>query len=231
MFKRLARTALDELASRIAARLPRPAHFLDVYDAKVSGGFPIPWCSYAAIEYLSHLDFYEAAVLEYGSGNSSLWWLLRCARITSVESNDDWYRKLQRQVGTNPRFNYIKASGAEYVRREEINSSDIVVIDGDHRRDCAEWFIAKIEKGTARTQLLIFDDAEWFPLSISRLRSLGWIEVDFHGFKPLVDYTTTTSVFIRPGTTFKYHGPLRSSSGLIQTGTTGKDDDIAFGQP
>lgn len=40
-------------------------------DAK---GNPVPWYTYPAIEFLEQLDFTNKIVLEYGSGNSSLYW-------------------------------------------------------------------------------------------------------------------------------------------------------------
>lgn len=38
---------------------------------------PIPWYTYPAIEQLDKWDFSECDVLEYGSGNSTLWWARR----------------------------------------------------------------------------------------------------------------------------------------------------------
>lgn len=40
-------------------------------------GNSIPWFTYPAIEYLSHLDLSGCSVFEYGSGFSTLFWLQR----------------------------------------------------------------------------------------------------------------------------------------------------------
>ena len=51
---------------------------------------PIPWYTYAAIDYLDQLDFSEKRVFEYGSGNSTLYWSQRCKAVVAVEHSEEW---------------------------------------------------------------------------------------------------------------------------------------------
>ncbi|MGZ6148207.1 MAG: hypothetical protein ACXWNP_19785, partial [Vulcanimicrobiaceae bacterium] len=58
-------------------------------------GNPIPWYTYPAIEFLTNLDFSKKSVLEYGSGNSSLWWARRSLRTAAIEDDKAWYEKVK----------------------------------------------------------------------------------------------------------------------------------------
>jgi hypothetical protein len=47
--------------------------------------------------------------------------------------------------------------------------------------------------------MIILDNSDWFPETVDVLRStLGWFELDFHGFGPINGYTWTTTIFINP---------------------------------
>jgi hypothetical protein len=66
-------------------------------------GNPIPWYTYPATEYLSHLDFSRLTVFEYGSGNSTLWWAKRAKSVFSVEDDKDWFEKISNNIARSPR--------------------------------------------------------------------------------------------------------------------------------
>lgn len=56
-----------------------------------SNNNPIPWYTYPSIEYLSNLDFSNKRVLEWGSGNSSLFWAKRAKEVVSIENDQTWF--------------------------------------------------------------------------------------------------------------------------------------------
>lgn len=67
--------------------------------------------------------------------------------------------------------------------------------------------------------MLILDNSDWYPKSVKYLQeSLGWMQADFHGFGPINNYTSTTSVFINPQRyrELSYCQPLKSQCGLAQ---------------
>jgi hypothetical protein len=163
-------------------------------------GSPIPWYTYPAIEYLNKLDFSTKTVFEYGSGNSSLWWASRCKSLISVEHNKEWYNKIK-QAGVELRnFDYRLAEDkTNYIHHRQIAGADIVIIDGEHRPDCVDYFLRQKSQGGIESMFLIFDNSDWFPKTIARLnQATNWIQVDFAGFGPINDYTWTTSIFINP---------------------------------
>lgn len=59
--------------------------------SEFSDGEEIPWYTYLAIEYLSHLDLTGFRVFEFGSGNSTIWWGRRSNFVQAVENNSLWY--------------------------------------------------------------------------------------------------------------------------------------------
>jgi hypothetical protein len=166
-------------------------------------GRELPWYSYPAIEYITQLDFSDAAVFEFGAGYSSLFWARRARRVVSVEEDEAWYREV---VGRLPphcevRFepdldryaDAILATGERF---------DVIVIDGGDRYKCAQRVGRALKPGG----LVILDNSDWAPESSRVLRALGLIEVDMFGFTPGNSFTGATSFYFdrmfarRPGT-------------------------------
>jgi hypothetical protein len=154
---------------------------------------PIPWYTYPALEYLEHLDFSQMLVFEYGSGNSTLWWAERCKGIQSVEDDEAWYLEIEQKINIKNVHYVLEQRKNEYVSMATENS-DVFIIDGSYRRACAEYVIQ-----LAGGMMIILDNSDWFPETVDVLRStLGWFELDFHGFGPINGYTWTTTIFINP---------------------------------
>ena len=67
-------------------------------------GNPIPWLTYPAISLLSAFDFRDSTVLEFGSGNSTLWWAGRSRSVTSIETSIDWIARISKLNPPNTYF-------------------------------------------------------------------------------------------------------------------------------
>src|ERR1700730_8324305 len=52
-------------------------------------GHPLPWYTYSCIELLRHRDFAGRRILEFGSGQSTLWWASRADRVVSIEGDPE----------------------------------------------------------------------------------------------------------------------------------------------
>jgi len=149
-------------------------------------GTEIPWYTYPAIEYVKNHDFKELNILEYGSGNSSIFYLSRGAAVTSVEDNHSWYEKIRRNCRIRG-HNYVLAHcQSDYVERPEVIDADIIVIDGSWRTECVSFVISKISSGESVPSWVVFDNSDRYPVSIRKLdEELGWPRVDFCGFGPI----------------------------------------------
>ncbi len=191
-------------------------------------GMPIPWYTYPAIEYLSNIDFSDSSVLEYGSGNSTLWWAERSQKILSVESDAKWFEKIEQDSSRFSNVTYLlETTEGGYVRQINLQSANVIVVDGAYRSACVDWIIDFIRGNPDQVVMMIFDNADWYPKTMGTLsENLQWIQVDFHGFGPINDYTWTTSVFINPdsGKRLKRIRPLVSICGLTDIAATNADD-------
>jgi hypothetical protein len=196
----------------------RSMKLLECVDAD---GMPIPWYTYPAIEYLSHLDFSKLAIFEYGSGNSTLWWAKRALSVTSVENDENWYAKIQATMNHTLVDDRRPFCMLEHDRGSYINSlskpHDVVVVDGRFRKECVEHLLSS--NVASHVSMLIFDNSDWYPQAVQIMRDRpGWFEVDFHGFGPINRYTWTTSVFVNSEKRhlLKYSKSLRSVAGLAK---------------
>jgi hypothetical protein len=199
-----------DLRSILAQSSPKRLSWLLNYHEKVWGGAvssrsriplngdgsPLPWYTYAAIAWLDQLDFREADVFEYGSGNSSRYWAARARRVISVESDAEWYEKVKSGKGANQdiHLHVEPREYAESILREQ-GPFRVVVVDGLYRYDCASVAIRRLHPGG----LLILDNSDWHPATCVMLRRAGLVQVDFMGPGPINAYAWCTSVFLTPG--------------------------------
>lgn len=177
-------------------------------------GQPIPWYTYASIEYFSTLDFQSSRIFEYGCGSSSIFWSNRSASVTAVENDPTWAARMRIQAPSN--LVIIEAID----RHEYIQSPlrlgkrfDVIVIDGRFRHDC----VAVAAEAVESNGMLILDNSDWYPVACKSLREMGWQQIDFSGFGPINAYCTTTSMFIRSATVIRRVHEARPIGGLALT--------------
>ncbi|CAM8388951.1 hypothetical protein MCEET85_00874 [Candidatus Methylopumilus planktonicus] len=180
---------------------------------------PIPWYTYPTIEYLENLDFSDKNIFEYGSGNSSLWWVQRCKKIISIESDKKWFKYIQKIKNSNLDYRFSN-NKKNYIYQSDIAGSHVIIIDGLWRSECADFVITSINSNKINPNMLIFDNSDWYPKTISKLnkRLKHYVQVDFSGFGPINGYTWTTSVFINSQFDSKliYKTKLKSIAGIKQ---------------
>jgi hypothetical protein len=161
-----------------------------------AAGDPLPWYTYPAIEYLKQFDFQHASIFEYGSGNSTMFWASRAARVISVEHNEQWYDTVRNRVPSNCTL-LFRPDLRRYIESIQHFSElfDVIVVDGPARGRtrfrCAELALAHLRPGG----LVILDNSDWLPESARLLRDSGLLQVDMSGFHPIGGGTQTTSLF------------------------------------
>lgn len=162
-------------------------------------GQPIPWYTYPATHWLEQLDFGEAAVLEYGSGNSTKWWAKNAQRVVAMEDNPAWHKVTREGLPDSVDYRLVRTK-REYVTPIESGTFDVIVIDGSHRPECARVAIAAVSPGG----IIIFDNSDWYPKTVDFLRSSGVIQVDFVGLGPINPIAWATSIFIDVRAPFRF---------------------------
>jgi protein-L-isoaspartate O-methyltransferase len=165
----------------------------------------IPWYTYPSIEYLNNIDFSKKSVLEYGSGNSSKYWSRRARDIVSIEDNKDWYQKANLGLKENQTV-LLKEDSDEYEGSIKTldKKFDVIIIDGIRRAECARVINGYLNIDSREGGMVILDNSDWYKETSKFLReNLDLIEIDFHGFGPINNYTWTTSIFFSRNFNFK----------------------------
>lgn len=177
-------------------------------------GQAIPWYTYPATEFLSHLNLSDLRVFEYGSGNSTLWWAQHASQVTSVEDDELWYQRIKAELSATNVIYLLEYDRQRYSSMAS-HDFDIFIVDGKYRRECLDHVISLGGKGI----MIILDNADWYPKTVQFIQEqLGWMQVDFHGFGPINGYTWTTSIFVNPARyhELRYRTALKSQCGLVQ---------------
>jgi hypothetical protein len=174
-------------------------------------GYPVPWYTYPAIEYLKQLDFSGKNVFEYGSGNSSIFWARKAMSVTSIENNKKWFLLIENKKHKNQKLLFIE-NEEEYINFISKNGMkyDLIIIDGICRLACAKVSVNFLEKGG----LIILDNSDWYPETARFLRDSGLIQVDFTGLGPINYYTWTTSLFFHRDINLRAQSEVQPEYGI-----------------
>ena len=164
-------------------------------------GEPLPWYTYPCIHFLAGRDFRDLTVLEFGAGQSTIWWGRRAARVVAFEGDTDWYKQLLPRVGDNVRLFPASMDSAEAcgesvrraVREHGLGPFDVVVIDGLHRYGMIRPALELRSPGG----VVIVDNAEGYDMHAGFAGS-GLERVDFYGHAPGVLLPHCTSIFFAP---------------------------------
>jgi hypothetical protein len=163
--------------------------------AVTSGGEPLPWYTYPAIDFLRARDFGDRTILEFGGGQSTFWWAERSRHVLTFEADEEWYAALRPRIPSNVDLVLVTAaSRAAQVQevRTQIGSSrfDVIVIDGLYREDMC----AVAQSAVSVDGCIVADDSEGFEI-FERMRASRLSRVDFYGYQPGVSLPHCTSVF------------------------------------
>jgi hypothetical protein len=157
-------------------------------------GNPIPWLTYPSIEYLSSFNFSGKTVLEFGSGNSTLWWENTGAIVTSIEHDEYWYTKMLSRVNS-AKIILEKGSNYDLYLEDPLKEFQIIIVDGGDRVSAGKAAVLHLQRSGGG--LLILDNSNWFDDLVSYIdNALQYTRVDFHGFTPLNDYKGVTSIWL-----------------------------------
>lgn len=162
-------------------------------------GNPLPWFTYPAIQFLLMKNFAGRSVLEWGAGQSTLFWAQRASSVTSMEEDPNWYSELLKKLPSNASLHLTKRdlSNADVVLKGR--QFDIIVCDGLDRFLCAERSIPLLKSDGA----IIIDnsDGNQGPRPgfgfIELYRESGLSRIDFYGYPPGNTVQQCTSIFFR----------------------------------
>jgi hypothetical protein len=163
-------------------------------------GKPLPWYTYPTIDFLAEVDFSSQSVLEFGAGQSTLWWSERAARVFSVEQDARWFETVLKAVKSKANVEvHLTQESLEFAATPRGRVFDVIVIDGGDRFLCAQAALKMLQAGG----VIVLDNSEGFwgaegsyPI-IDLFEREGFMRVDFYGFAPGVPKRHCTSLFFR----------------------------------
>lgn len=109
----------------------------------------IPWLGYRAIRRLEKLLQPTWEMIEYGSGMSTVWFSQRVKHVYSIESNPQWFSKVQadfQRMGVE-NVTYKLCQGLDYAEAAHVadNSIDFILVDGVMRHPCMHTALKKVK--------------------------------------------------------------------------------------
>lgn len=172
------------------------AHFRSAIRGKPvdTRGEPLPWLSYAAIRTLQELDLNGLKVLEFGAGNSTLFWHANKCHVTSLESDDGWYQYLKRKI-VDKDIDLRHVGGGQLINEQLPLAFDIILIDGERRLECVKKVLQDGLMQEAGILILDNSDAEANYPAVKLLERSGFSRIDYYGFAPGASSPLCTSFF------------------------------------
>ncbi|HEY1982263.1 MAG TPA: hypothetical protein VGH13_19490 [Xanthobacteraceae bacterium] len=161
-------------------------------------GSPTPWYTYPALDFLSQRDFTCRQVLEFGGGQSTLWWSKRAQSVLTVEENADWFASLRRRrVGGNVSLHHVPAdldtrsiaAVKAVLDASPVTKFDVIIVDGHLRKELTGLAFDYLAPGGA----IVIDNAEGYEIH-DVLRHKNCRRIDFFGFAPGVVLRHCTSL-------------------------------------
>jgi hypothetical protein len=161
-------------------------------------GTPLPWYTYPTIDLLRAKDLSGCRVLEFGAGQSTIWWATRAREVVALEDDPRWCTELARWLPGNVslRLTEPTAAGMAHALCGEA-PFDITVVDGLNRLEAARLSLGLLAEEGA----ILLDNSEgyWGPPPsypiIDLFRNAGFRRVDFYGYAPGVVLPHCTSLF------------------------------------
>ena len=160
-------------------------------------GHPIPWCTYPFISFIEARLKKEFTVLEFGSGNSTMWYAKKVAHIKCVEHHKEWYNKVKRQMTGNIEivFQELEYNGA-YSKEAKDVKYDIIIIDGRDRVNCLNNSVDALKEGG----VFVFDNSEraQYAEKIDAFcKANNFKKIDFIGMSPITVHESSTSIIYK----------------------------------
>lgn len=190
----------------------RTGHWKSSFRKKAvdSHGRPLPWYTYPAIHFLLQKDFKGRRILEWGAGQSTLWWASKAKEVVSFEADKKWHDEVKTALPPNAVIHLTREDLSDFEKNCPAGLFDVIVIDGLDREKCAAPSIELLAPDGA----VLLDNADgfWgkegsFPI-LDRFSQAGFQRIDFIGYAPGVVRPHCTSVFFK-STCFLFSGTDR----------------------
>lgn len=123
-----------------------------------------PWYTHGALDVISKWDLSDKVVVEWGGGDSTIWWAKKAKEVYSVDHNLEWAKYVMDKMYELELKNYVNIhipthegdqteTRNEYVEYYKRVKPNICIVDGVHRYECAEYAVKVL-----KPEILIIDN-------------------------------------------------------------------------
>ncbi len=168
---------------------------------------PVPFLVYEAIDHLATLVGPGTSVVELGGGNSTLWFLARGAKVTTVEHSEEWALAIREAAedrlgpGAAERLTIVVAEGETAIDVLESLAADSVDIALVDCMNAFTWRKAGVEAVLPAVRpggTLCLDNSD-HPNNWAAVTLLGReSRVRFTGYAPMCPVVSQTSFWRKP---------------------------------
>jgi predicted O-methyltransferase YrrM len=150
---------------------------------------------------LRQRNFENKNILEFGGGQSTLWWSDHARSVLTIEPDPDWFANLRQKIGDNVRLHHVPVDRAtrtilpvkKVLDANPISKFDIIIVDGHLRKELTALAFDYLAPEGA----IILDNAEGYWVC-DETTPKDCRRFDFFGFAPGVSLRHCTSiVFVR----------------------------------
>jgi precorrin-6B methylase 2 len=164
-----------------------------------SFGRSVPWWSYSCTHFLEQVVPVDAAVLEFGAGASTAWWLERGNRVMALESSPEWIESVRESCANHVdrlELNVVDFDEPEAIAAQVSGPFHVIVIDNEGpRTPLVPIAIELLTDGG----LIILDNADRdeYAQAVGDLEAAGFRRLDFFGLVPINAYASVTALFTK----------------------------------
>jgi predicted O-methyltransferase YrrM len=167
----------------------------------------LPWIAWPCIDFMSDHLKPTHEIFEWGGGGSTLFFLKKGCRVTTVESSSEWVEQLEAQIralGSEARsrwdLRYVPISDnsdpavADYIQQVALGGPwDLVMVDGWSRLKCLHEGLHHVKPGG----VLVLDNANQKQFeSVPRVMQT-WTRHAFRGLGVARSWVTQTDAYVR----------------------------------
>lgn len=158
-------------------------------------GHELVWYTYPAINFLENKDFTGKTILEFGAGQSTLWWSKRANQVISFENDETWGQYIHSHIPSNVSLHIVDYNNHDNIYSYlDKDKYDVIIIDGIDRIGCSKISVNIL----AEDGFIILDNSDAFGNDIIDLfRDEKISRVDFYGYAPGVISKHCTSIFFK----------------------------------
>jgi len=161
-------------------------------------GEPLPWLTIPFIRFLDARLDAKMRLLEFGSGNSTLYFSKRVSAVVSIESDESWYAHVRECIDEDVVSLHL-VERTEYAAFPATMGSlfSIILVDGHDRFECASSSLSLLTSDG----VLVLDNSiriEYEPI-YRLMKENGFRCIDFFGMAPGSRKDNCTTVFYRDG--------------------------------